>query len=133
THDGDDGAIGVTITGLAGDLSAFSGGTYTAGTGTWSGTAAEFTALTFKAGEDGPQDLTITATTGGSEAGSSSESYTLTVNPIQENPVFGGAVSTSANEEGGLPTRRATVPTHDGDDGAIGVTITGLAGDLSAF
>src|SRR5207245_2202451 len=71
THDSDDGAISVTITGLAGDLSNFNGGTYTAGTGTWTGSAAEFNALTFHAGEDGVQNLTITASTSGPEAGSS--------------------------------------------------------------
>src|SRR5260370_7831237 len=57
-HDGDDGAISVTITGLAGDLSDFNGGLYTSGTGTWTGTAAEFTALTFKArSEDHTSEL----------------------------------------------------------------------------
>ena len=48
----------VTITGLSNDLSNFNGGSYTASTGTWSGTAAQFDALTFKAGEDGVQHLT---------------------------------------------------------------------------
>src|SRR5258706_14581982 len=48
--DADDGAISVTITGLANDLSTFNGGTYTAATGTWSGTAAQFNALSFTTG-----------------------------------------------------------------------------------
>ena len=61
--DADDGAVSVTITGLANDLSTFNGGTYTAATGTWTGTAAQFNALTFNAGEDGTQNLTITAST----------------------------------------------------------------------
>ena len=39
----------VTITGLPGDLTTFSSGTYTAGTGTWIGTASQFNALTFTA------------------------------------------------------------------------------------
>ena len=34
--------------------------------------------------------------------GKTTESYTLTVNPIQENPIFSGAIATNANEEGGL-------------------------------
>ena len=50
----------VTITGLSNDLTNFNGGSYTASTGTWTGTAAQFNALTFKAGEDGIQHLTIT-------------------------------------------------------------------------
>src|SRR5439155_659600 len=64
-------------------------------------------------------------------SGSSTESYTLTVDPIHENPDFSGAVATSASEEGGLVTLGASVATHDADDGAINVTIPGLAGDLS--
>ncbi len=83
-HDSDDGPITVTITGLAHDLTGFNGGKYDAESGSWTGTAAEFNALTFNAGEDGVQNLTITATTTGAEAGSTSESYTLTVNPIPE-------------------------------------------------
>jgi len=132
-HDADDGAISVSISGLAHDLTNFSGGTYNAGAGTWSGTAAEFKALSFKAGEDGTQNLTITATTGGAEAGSTVESYTLTVNPIQENPIFSGAVTTAANEQGGVVTLGASVAPHDADDGAISVSISGLAHDLSTF
>src|SRR5207244_2258731 len=81
----------------------------------------------------GVQNLSITATTSGPEAGSTTESYTLTVNPISENPVFSGAVATNANEEGGVVTLGATVATHDADDGAISVTVTGLANDLSGF
>ena len=59
---GDDTLGTVTITGLAHDLSNFNGGTYTSSTGTWSGTAAQFDALTFKTGADGVQTLSITAT-----------------------------------------------------------------------
>ena len=63
--DSDDTLGTVTITGLSNDLTNFNGGSYTASTGTWSGTAAQFDALTFKAGEDGVQHLTITAATTG--------------------------------------------------------------------
>ena len=73
----------MTITGLSNDLTNFNGGSYTSSTGTWTGTAAQFDALTFKTGEDGVQHLSITATTTGAEAGSSTENYTLTVNPVQ--------------------------------------------------
>ena len=132
-HDSDDGPITVTITGLAHDLTGFNGGKYDSESGSWTGTAAEFNALTFNAGEDGVQNLTITATTTGAEAGSASESYTLTVNPIPENPVFGGNTATGANEEGGLVTLGATVAPHDSDDGPTTVTITGLAHDLTGF
>src|SRR5439155_1684120 len=126
THDSDDGAISVTIDRKSGVWGNCNGGTYTAGTGTWTGSAAEFNALTFHAGEDGVQNLTITASTSGPEAGSSSESYPPTFAPVAENPVFTGAAATSANEEGGLVTLGASVATHDSDDGAISVTITGL-------
>ena len=121
----------VTITGLSNDLTNFNGGSYTASTGTWTGTAAQFDALTFKAGEDGVQHLTITATTTGAEAGSTSESYTLTVNPVAEGPVFGGAVATSAAEQGGVVTLGATVAAADSDDTLGTVTITGLSNDLT--
>ena len=130
--DADDGAVSVTITGLANDLSTFNGGTYTAATGTWTGTAAQFNALTFHAGEDGIQNLTITASTRGRKPARSSESYTLTVNPVAEGPVFGGG-ATSAAEQGGVVTLGATVAAFDGDDTLGTVTITGLAGDLSNF
>ena len=105
--DADDGAVSVTITGLANDLSTFNGGTYTAATGTWTGTAAQFNALTFHAGENGTQNLTITASTTGAEAGSSSESYTLTVNPVAENPVLARCDSATVSE-GGLVTLGVT-------------------------
>ena len=61
--DSDDTLGTVTITGLAGDLSNFSGsGSYNSVAGTWTGTAAQFNALTFTAGEDGTSTLTISAT-----------------------------------------------------------------------
>ena len=123
----------VTITGLSNDLTNFNGGSYTSSTGTWSGTAAQFDALTFKAGEDGVQHLTITATTTGAEAGTTTANYTLTVNPVAEGPVFGGAVATSAAEQGGVVTLGATVAAADSDDTLGTVTITGLSNDLTNF
>ena len=131
--DSDDTLGTVTITGLSNDLTNFNGGSYTASTGTWSGTAAQFNALTFKAGEDGVQHLTITRDHDGAEAGTSSESYTLTVNPVAEGPVFGGAVATSAAEQGGVVTLGATVAAADSDDTLGTVTITGLSNDLTNF
>ena len=47
------------------------------------------------------QHLTITAATTGAEAGSTTENYTLTVNPVAEGPVLGGATAASAAEQGG--------------------------------
>jgi hypothetical protein len=71
----------VTITGLPRDLTGFSGGTYTSALGTWTGTANEFNALAFAAGQTtGTFDLSIAATTTGPEAASTTESYTLTIN-----------------------------------------------------
>ena len=131
--DSDDTLGTVTITGLSNDLTNFNGGSYTSSTGTWTGTAAQFDALTFKAGEDGVQHLTITAATTGAEAGSSSENYTLTVNPVAEGPVFGGAVAASAAEQGGVVTLGATVAAADSDDTLGTVTITGLSNDLTNF
>ena len=131
--DSDDTLGTVTITGLSNDLTNFNGGSYTASTGTWSGTAAQFDALTFKAGEDGVQHLTITAATTGAEAGSTTENYTLTVNPVAEGPVFGGSVATSAAEQGGVVTLGATVAAADSDDTLGTVTITGLSSDLTNF
>ena len=80
--DADDALGSVTITGLPGDLTSFSGGSYTSSSGTWTGTAAQFNALTFNAGGPGTFALSISASTTGAEAGSSSESYTLTVSNI---------------------------------------------------
>ena len=130
--DSDDTLGTVTITGLSNDLTNFNGGSYTASTGTWSGTAAQFDALTFKAGEDGVQHLTITAATTGAEAGSTTENYTLTVNPVAEGPVLGGAISATVGQ-GGVVTLGATDTVSDADDALGSVTITGLPGDLTSF
>src|SRR5436853_461224 len=88
--DADDPWGTVTITGLPADLSGFSAGTYTARTGSWSGTTAHVSAPTFTAGETSATlSISATNTTTG-EAASTVESYTLTVNPVPEGPVLGG-------------------------------------------
>ena len=122
----------VTITGLSNDLTNFNGGSYTASTGTWSGTAAQFNALTFKAGEDGSHNITITATETGVGAGTTTANYTLTVNPVAEGPVLGGAISATVGQ-GGVVTLGATDTVSDADDALGSVTITGLPGDLTSF
>ena len=62
----------VTITGLPDDLSAFNGGAYTPGgtpdTGTWTGTGAEFNALSFTTGAAGTYTLSIAASENGQTA-----------------------------------------------------------------
>jgi hypothetical protein len=91
--DADDTLGAVTITSLPGDLTGVNGGTYTAGTGTWTGTGAEFNALSFTAGEQGTFTLSISAATTGAEAGTTAGSYTLTVNepsPALTTPVISG-------------------------------------------
>ena len=110
--DADDTLGTVTITGLPGDLTNFNSGTYTASTGTWTGTAAQFNALSFTAGAQGLSSLTIAATTTGAEAGTTTESYTLTVNnPNQDNWTGGagdGNWSTPGNWDKGVPTSTMT-------------------------
>ncbi len=129
---GDDTLGAVTITGLPTDLgaSSFNGGTYTASSGTWTGSAAQFNALTFAALTAGTSTLAITATTTGTDAGASATaSYTLTVD--QAAPVLGGATSDTVTE-GGAVTLGATDAAAFGDDTLGNVTITGLPIDLSA-
>ena len=122
----------MTITGLSNDLSNFNGGSYTASTGTWSGTAAQFKALTFNAGETSATlSISATNTTAG-EVASTAESYTLTVNPVAEGPVLGGATSATVSD-GGLVTLAATDTALDSDDTLGTVTITGLSNDLTNF
>jgi hypothetical protein len=80
--DSDDTLGNVTITGLPHDLSNFNGGTYTANSGTWTGTAAQFAALKFDAGDTaGTFTLSISApnTTPGENA-TATGNYTLTIN-----------------------------------------------------
>ncbi len=117
------GLITVTITGLAHDLTGFNGGKYDSESGSWTGTAAEFNALTFNAGEDGVQNLTITATTTGAEAGSTSESYTLTVSPIPEAPSL--MVTPTHGLEGSLIALNISASGQDADDN-VAVNISGV-------
>ena len=118
----DDTLGNVTITGLPHDLSNFNGGTYTATTGSWTGTAPQFNALTFTAGAAGTFTLAVAATTVGAAA-PTTENYALTIQPAA--PVLGGATTATVNE-GALVTLGAT-------DTAGNVTITGLPHDLSNF
>jgi hypothetical protein len=131
TLDGDDTLGKVTITGLPTDLTNLSGGGTYSGS-TWTGTATQFNALSFNAGEQGTFNLSISATTTGTEAGTTTGSYTLTVNPVSEGPVLGGSTSKTVNE-GGAVTFGATDATSDSDDVLGSVTITGLPTDLTNF
>jgi hypothetical protein len=117
----------VTISGLSNDLTGFNGGTYTAAAGTWTGTAAQFAALAFNAGEDGVQTLSITAATSGPEAGSTTEGYTLTVKPVSEPPTLTlGGTTASVNEGGSVALPSFTATGADADD-ALTLTVSGLA------
>jgi muramidase (phage lysozyme) len=84
--DSDDTLGTVTITGLSNDLSNFNAGSYTAASGTWTRTAAQFNALSFSAAEKQTEALTITATSNGAEPGITNESYTLTINATRKLP-----------------------------------------------
>jgi hypothetical protein len=128
--DSDDTLGNVTITGLPSDLMNVNGGTYTASTGTWTGTAAQFNALSFTAGEQGTFNLAIAAMTTGAEAGTTNGSYMLTVDPAAEGPVLGETVSKSVNE-GAAVTLGMTDAVADSDDTLGNVTITGLPTDLT--
>jgi probable HAF family extracellular repeat protein len=128
--DGDDTLGTVTITGLPTDLTNVSGGSYDPASGTWTGTADDFNALSFTAGEQGTYNLSISATTTGAEAGSTAGSYTLTVNPAPEGPTLGGSASGTVTE-GSSVTLGATDTAVDSDDALGNVTITGLPGDLT--
>ena len=108
--DADDTLGNVTITGLPNDLTSFNGGTYTSGTGTWSGTAAQFNALSFTAGAQGTFTLSLAASTTGTEATTTTESYTLIVNN-QDNWTGGGSDgnwATPGNWDRGVPTSTMT-------------------------
>ena len=126
--DADDALGSVTITGLPGDLTSFSGGSYTASSGTWTGTAAQFNALTFNAGGPGTFALSISASTTGAEAGSSSENYTLTVSNI--GPLVSGTITAN---EGATVALGLTDAVRDAGDTLGTVTITGLSNDLTNF
>ncbi len=119
----------VTISGLPNNLTGFNGGTYTASSGTWTGTAAQFNALSFKAGETGTETLSISATTLGA-ASATTEGYTLTVKPAA--PVLGGATAATVSE-GGSVTLGATDTAAFSDDTLGTVTISGLPNNLTGF
>ena len=134
--DSDDTLGNVTITSLPHDLSDFNGGTYNASSGTWTGTAAQFNALTFAAGHTtGTFTLSISApnTTPG-ETATATENYKLTINSGEghELPILGGATSATA-DRGGLVTLGVTETPFDSDDTLGNVTITSLPHDLSNF
>ena len=122
----------VTIRGLPVDLTGFNGGNYDV-TGQWFGTTAQFNALSFTAGEQGTYNLSISATTTGLEAGTTTEPYTLTVNPVAEGPVLGGLTSHTVGVSAGSVTLGVTDTTADSDDTLGNITITGLPHDLSSF
>ena len=123
----------VTITGLADDLSTFNGGTYTASTGTWTGTAAQFNALTFTAGETSATlSITATNTTTGGDRSDGGELHADRQPGGGRSDAGGGATSATVSE-GGLVTLGVTEAKFDSDDTLGTVTITGLPGDLSNF
>src|SRR5581483_3754879 len=128
--DGDDSLGTVTITGLPHDLTNVNGGSYDSTTGSWTGSAVAFNALSFTAGEQGTFTLSISANTTGDEAATSTATYTLTVNAVAEGPVLGGTSSLTV-DEGGAVTFGATDSKLDGDDSLGTVTITGLPHDLT--
>jgi FecR protein/WD40-like Beta Propeller Repeat len=110
--DADDTLGAVMISGLPGDLSNISGGSYDAETGIWTGTAAQFNALSFNAGEQGTFALSISAATTGVEDSTTTESYTLAVNaaaPTVTVPTIGGTA-----QEGQALTASVTVGQFDG-------------------
>ena len=134
--DSDDTLGSVTITGMPHDLSDFNGGHYTASSGTWTGTAAQFNALTFAAGHTtGTFTLSISApnTTPG-ETATATENYKLTIDSGEghELPILGGATSATVNT-GGSVTLGVTETKFDSDDTLGTVTITSLPHDLSNF
>jgi hypothetical protein len=101
------GAVLVTVTGLPSDLGSFNGGTYTAGTGTWTGTAAQFDALTFNAGEETSAQLTVTATDT-TTGDSISKTIALTITPPTINIAVNGVA-----QEGRVLTAGVTVSNGD--------------------
>ena len=101
------GAVTVTITGLPTGLSQFNGGTYTANTGTWTGTAAQFNALTFNAGEETSAQLTVTATDAATGY-SISKTIALTITPPTINIAVNGVA-----QEGQVLTAVVTVSNGD--------------------
>ena len=121
----------VTITGLPTDLTSVNGGTYTADTGTWTGTAAQFNALSFTAGEDSTFNLVITETTSSGNPETTTDTYTLTVSPVAEGPSLTGTIGSA--DEGSVVKLGLADAVLDNDDTLGTVTISGLPGDLKNF
>ena len=97
--DGDAGST-VTITGLPDDLSGFNGGSYTAGnnpnTGTWTGTAAAFNALSFTTGAAGTYALTITAADGNATT-TAGDTLAVMPDPVANTITIGNASGPSSS------------------------------------
>ncbi|HEX3503105.1 MAG TPA: FecR domain-containing protein [Xanthobacteraceae bacterium] len=129
----------VTITGLPDDLTNFQtndgGGTYTPGsgpgTGTWTGTAAEFNSLSFTTGAAGTYALTITASDGGATT-STSDSLVVNTPAAPPSPPVAPEVSLSANGFDGLMASGGIVAYDpDGDPVTISnSTVEGVFGEL---
>jgi hypothetical protein len=127
--DSDDTLGNVTITGLPTDLTNVGGGgSYTAASGTWTGTAAQFNALSFTTAEqEGTFVLSISATTSGAEAGMTTGGYSLTINSVAEAPALNVPTSVAVTE-GSSVTFSITDGLGEVDaDASLGnVTITGM-------
>ncbi len=92
----------VTITGLPTDLSNVNKGTYTAATGIWTGTKAQFNDLNFTAGDEGTFDLVITEASPKTDPNTTtSETYKLTVTDAA---LTAGTVTATGGVEGVTPT-----------------------------
>ena len=130
-----DTAGSVTITGLPHDLSNFNSGSYTAASGTWTGTAAQFNALTFTAGAPGNSTSSISATTVGAAA-PTTEIYTLAIQPPAVAPTIGGTVAGTDHDVGsaGAPVcRRDHQRPQRGASDTLTITLSnnGATGTLS--
>ena len=97
------------------------------GTGTWTGTAAQFNALSFNVGEQGTYNLGISATTTGAEAGTTTGSYALTANPVA--PALTAPSSLSVNEDGTVALGISETPFEPSD--LVTITITGVPLDAT--
>ena len=134
--DGDD-TVTLTIAGLAAgatitdsvDATVFSGSSFTL-----SGAEVGSTLTLHDGSNEGNFTLTVTAnnTTAGETASSAAQTIAVTVNPVAETPVLGGATSATVSV-GGAVTLAATDTVSDSDDTLGNVTITGLPSDLTNF
>ena len=112
----------VTFTGLPTDLTSLNGGTYTASSGSWSGTAAQFNALSFRAGEPGTFTLSISAATAGPGPATASDHSVLTVNPVAPN--LTAPASLAVNEGGTVALNISETPFEPSD--TVSITIAGV-------